>query len=109
MDYETSSKVFLDCEELFALRELTQPLFKYNIGNDENVFFWLDNGHPLGPLFQRFGDNLVRNVAPFWPRFLLLLGMERGDGLDPGICLFNIVAHVPLDLRHNVNNYNSVT
>lgn len=28
-------------------------------GNDMNVFVWLDNWHPLGPLFKRFGESVV--------------------------------------------------
>lgn len=39
--------------KLFKLRSLGQPLIKHRIGNGNNTFVWLDNWHPLGPLYLR--------------------------------------------------------
>lgn len=30
------------------------------MGNGDSIFLWLDNWHPVGPLFKRFGEALVQ-------------------------------------------------
>lgn len=69
--------------KIFQLREVCQPLIRYQIGNEASTFLWLDNWHPLGPLYKRFGENVCSNIGRslqakvstiikdgdwFWPR-----------------------------------------
>ncbi|XP_058198487.1 uncharacterized protein LOC131314007 [Rhododendron vialii] len=49
--------------KLLGLRRLGQSLIKYQIGNGERTFLWWDNWHPLGLLYDRFGDRVVHNVG----------------------------------------------
>ncbi|KAI8530160.1 hypothetical protein RHMOL_Rhmol11G0033800 [Rhododendron molle] len=49
--------------KLLGLRHLGQPLIKYLVGNGEIIFLWLDNWHPLGPLYVRFGEWVVSNIG----------------------------------------------
>lgn len=50
-------------QKVFSLRGLGQPLIKYMIGNGLDTFLWLDNWHPLGPLYNRFGSEVVFNLG----------------------------------------------
>ncbi|XP_028073922.1 uncharacterized protein LOC114276328 [Camellia sinensis] len=45
--------------KLLSLRNLIFPLIKFKIGNGENVFLWFDNWHPLGSLWQRYGQRIL--------------------------------------------------
>lgn len=49
--------------KLFKLRSLAQPLIKHKIGNGNDTYVWLDNWHPLGPLYQKFGESVVYNLG----------------------------------------------
>ncbi|KAI8555076.1 hypothetical protein RHMOL_Rhmol05G0146400 [Rhododendron molle] len=49
--------------KLLGLKRLGQSLIKYQISNGERTFLWWDNWHPLGPLYDRFGDRVVHNVG----------------------------------------------
>ncbi|KAI8559863.1 hypothetical protein RHMOL_Rhmol04G0208500 [Rhododendron molle] len=49
--------------KVFQLREVCQPLIRYQIGNGASTFLWLDNWHPLGPLYKRFGVNVCCNIG----------------------------------------------
>lgn len=35
------------------------------MGNGHDIFLWLENWHPLGPLFQKFEAQLLNNVGRF--------------------------------------------
>ncbi|XP_058216740.1 uncharacterized protein LOC131327608 [Rhododendron vialii] len=48
---------------LLNLRSVAQPLIQYLIGNGQGTFLWLENWHPLGPLFNKFGENIVYNLG----------------------------------------------
>ncbi|KAI8568988.1 hypothetical protein RHMOL_Rhmol02G0244100 [Rhododendron molle] len=49
--------------KIFKLRPMVQPWITYVIGNGRNTFLWLDNWHPLGPLFAKFGSRVVYNLG----------------------------------------------
>ncbi|XP_058203052.1 uncharacterized protein LOC131317521 [Rhododendron vialii] len=49
--------------KLFNLRPLVHPWITNVVGNGKNTFLWLDNWHPLGPLFARFGSRVVYNLG----------------------------------------------
>lgn len=55
--------------KLFSIRELGQPLIQYRIGNGQGqgqgpgTFLWHDNWHPLGPLYNRFGNDIVFDLG----------------------------------------------
>ncbi|XP_058195022.1 uncharacterized protein LOC131311543 [Rhododendron vialii] len=49
--------------KIFKLRSLVQPWIKSVVGNGLDTFLWLDNWHPLGPLFSRFGERVVYNLG----------------------------------------------
>lgn len=54
----------MDCyRKVFGLRDLGQPLMQYRIGNGHSTFLELDNWHPLGPLYKRFGNEVVQNIG----------------------------------------------
>lgn len=38
---------------------------KYKVGDGRSVFAWLDNWHPMGPLKQKFGHNVICDAASF--------------------------------------------
>ncbi|GFZ01445.1 hypothetical protein Acr_15g0000540 [Actinidia rufa] len=48
---------------LFKLRQLGQPLIRHLVGNGRDTFLWLDNWHPVGPLYKKFGDRVVGNAG----------------------------------------------
>ena len=50
-------------KKLFKLREMAQPSIRSVVGDDSEVFLWLDNWHLLGSLFKRFGEGLVRDLG----------------------------------------------
>lgn len=43
--------------KLFKLRDIVQTWITARVGNGQ----WLDNWHPLGPLFKKFGEAVVQN------------------------------------------------
>lgn len=45
-------------KKIFKLRAMVQPWIKCIVGNGSNTFLWWDNWHPVGPLFQKFGERL---------------------------------------------------
>lgn len=49
--------------KVFGLRELGQPQIQYRIDNGQSTFLWSENQHPLGPLYKRFGDEVVQNIG----------------------------------------------
>lgn len=49
--------------KLFKLRPLVHPWITNVVGNGMNTFLWLDNWHPLGPLYARFGSRVVYNLG----------------------------------------------
>lgn len=49
--------------KIFGLRSIGQPLIQYRVGNGQATFLWIDNWHPLGPLYKRFGENVVYNLG----------------------------------------------
>nr|XP_027071750.1 uncharacterized protein LOC113696545 [Coffea arabica] len=46
--------------KLLQLRPLVQPLIKPLIGNGHSTFSWLDNWHPLGPLYLNYPESLLK-------------------------------------------------
>ena len=63
MAYGSSCWFLLDYKKIFKLRSLGQAMISYDIGNGQDTFLWLDNWHPLGPLYQKFGDRVVHNLG----------------------------------------------
>ncbi|XP_058218842.1 uncharacterized protein LOC131329621 [Rhododendron vialii] len=49
--------------KIFKLRSLVQPWIKSVVGDGLETFPWLDNWHPLGPLFSRYGERVVFNLG----------------------------------------------
>lgn len=49
--------------KIFRLRTYVQPWITYVVGNGYNIFLWLDNWHPLGPLKTKFGSRFVYNLG----------------------------------------------
>lgn len=47
--------------KLLKLRDLCKDWIRYVIGDGNDTFLWKDNWHPLGALYQRFGELLVRD------------------------------------------------
>lgn len=47
--------------KMLKLRGLCHDWIRYEIGNGDDAFLWIDYWHPLGGLYQRFGEGLVRN------------------------------------------------
>lgn len=45
-------------KKIFKLRTIVQPSIKCIVGNGSKTFLWWDNWHPMGLLFQHFGDRL---------------------------------------------------
>lgn len=55
------SEVSWVMRKLLNLRGLCQGWIKSIIGNGEDTFLWTDNWHPLGALYQTFGEDVVVN------------------------------------------------
>lgn len=85
--------------KIFQLRSLCQPLILYKVGNGWTTFAWLDNWHPLGPLYQRFRErvcsniglslnakvsSLIRNGTWKWPRGCSRITQEIKDNTPEG-------------------------
>ncbi|KAI8527725.1 hypothetical protein RHMOL_Rhmol12G0096800 [Rhododendron molle] len=49
-------------KKIFRLRELCQPLILYKVGNGTSTFAWLDNWHPLGPLYKKYGTRVCADI-----------------------------------------------
>lgn len=62
---------------------IVQTWIKHNTRNGVRNFFWLDNWHPSGHLFSRFGDRVVFNSGR---SFMLKLKLQLGTtlGVGPG-------------------------
>ncbi|KAI8544608.1 hypothetical protein RHMOL_Rhmol08G0310000 [Rhododendron molle] len=60
-------KIPTDCSwtfrKLLRLRTVAFPFITKIIGNGESTFLWLDNWHPLGSLFSKFGNGIVFNLG----------------------------------------------
>lgn len=49
--------------KLLSLRKWVSPLIKHKIGCGDATFLWYDNWHPLGPLWNKFGDRIIYDSA----------------------------------------------
>lgn len=49
--------------KIFKLKLLAQSIIRSVIGNGESTFLWLDNWHPLGPLYLVSGDRIRFNMG----------------------------------------------
>lgn len=49
--------------KIFKLRPVVQNWITYLVGNGCQTFLWLDNWHPLGPLFAKFGSRVLYNLG----------------------------------------------
>lgn len=47
--------------KILKMRSLTQPLIKTIIGNGQGTSFWFDNWHPMGLLYQKFSEKLLKS------------------------------------------------
>ena len=89
---------------------MAQPLIRSVVRDSSEVFLWLNNWHPLGPLFKRFGEGLVRDLGSSllakvssiicyenwkWPR-------QRNRAI------MSIVAHTPPDFKTNTDTRDCV-
>lgn len=74
--------------KLFKLRETVHPLIKHVIVDGKETFLWLDNRHPLVPLYKRFGDEVVQNIgnallAKWTVSSLMVSGIGKDREIDP--------------------------
>ncbi|KAI8573525.1 hypothetical protein RHMOL_Rhmol01G0284300 [Rhododendron molle] len=53
--------------KLFSLRPLVHPWITNVVGNGKSTFLWLDNWHPLGPLFARGRNAVTRDIRRATP------------------------------------------
>ncbi|XP_028125748.1 uncharacterized protein LOC114322601 [Camellia sinensis] len=49
--------------KLLSLRKWVSPLIKHKIGCGDTTFLWFDNWHPIGPLWNKFGDRIIYDSA----------------------------------------------
>lgn len=49
--------------KILKLRDKVQPWITYKVGNGNDTFLWLDNWHPSGPLYQKYGEQVVHNLG----------------------------------------------
>ncbi|XP_028070654.1 uncharacterized protein LOC114273089 [Camellia sinensis] len=45
--------------KILSLRDWMSPLINHQIGCGDSTFLWYDNWHPLGPLWNKFGDRIM--------------------------------------------------
>lgn len=87
--------------KIFNLRGIVQVWIKHITGNGVGYFFWLDNWHPLGHLFSRFGqgsfqfgeilhakvETVIRDDTWCWPRRRNTVTKEIMDNTHYGLIL----------------------
>ncbi|XP_058216962.1 uncharacterized protein LOC131327851 [Rhododendron vialii] len=96
--------------KVLNLRSLGQSLIKYQVGNGQNTHLWLDNWHPLGPLFKRFGESVVYNLGKSLlskVSFIIHNGAWRWPRQRNRVTQF-IVVHTPVDSQPNCLHEDSV-
>ncbi|XP_058192025.1 uncharacterized protein LOC131309397 [Rhododendron vialii] len=49
--------------KLLQLRVLAQGMVKHVVGNGQNTWVWLDNWHPMGPLYKTLGEVVVFHLG----------------------------------------------
>lgn len=49
--------------KLFKLRGIGQDLMRWEVGNGQSVFLWLDHWQALGPLYEKYGESVVHNLG----------------------------------------------
>lgn len=49
--------------KVLGLRDIGQPLIQYRIGNGQSTYLWFYNWHSLGPLYKRFGEEVVYHAG----------------------------------------------
>lgn len=49
--------------KIFQLRSICLHLILYKIGDGASTFTWLDNWHPLGPLYARYDERVWSNIG----------------------------------------------
>ncbi|XP_059436288.1 uncharacterized protein LOC132169238 [Corylus avellana] len=48
-----------DWRKILRLRDIAKRILKFEVGNGENIFLWLDSWHPSRILFEVFGHRVV--------------------------------------------------
>lgn len=78
--------------KILKLRDEVQSWITYEVESGGDTLLWLDNWHPLGPLYQKFGEHVVCNLGrSLFVRSVLLSMRAVGLGQDKGIPLLNLL------------------
>ncbi|KAF7124086.1 hypothetical protein RHSIM_Rhsim12G0146400 [Rhododendron simsii] len=90
--------------EIFQLKNIAQPLAKYDVGNGQNTFLWLDFWHPIGPLFQllqHFGNKsgLQYGKIPYCSGFLYYLSCVSGPIQQNNKSVEAVILGIVVDVR----------
>lgn len=85
----STSGFFLDYLKVFglALRDIGQSLILDKIGNGQVHLLWLDNWHGLGPLYKKFGADILHNARRFQAKVSSIIqsGMWRWPRARNGV------------------------
>lgn len=95
---------------VMQLRSLGQPLIKYIIGNGLHTFSWLDNWHPLGPLYDKFGESVVYDLGRSLSSKVSTI-IQNEDWKWPrqrNRITQSIMAHTPSDFKPDCGKEDSV-
>ena len=50
-------------KNIFKLQEIGQTLIKYEVGDGNSTFLWLENWHPFGSSYRSHGKQVVFNLG----------------------------------------------
>ncbi|XP_058217251.1 uncharacterized protein LOC131328308 [Rhododendron vialii] len=95
---------------VMQLRSLRQPLIKYIIGNGLHTFLWPDNWHPLGPLYDKFGESVVYTLGRSLSSKVSTI-IQNEDWKWPhqrNRVTQSIMAHTPSDFKPDCGKEDSV-
>lgn len=82
---------------MLGLKDIGQPLILYRIGNGLSMFLWFDNWHSLGPLYKRFGEEVVYDAGrSLQVRVSSIFSKGNGDGPGLEIESFGLLWPKPL-------------
>ncbi|KAH7844308.1 hypothetical protein Vadar_026684 [Vaccinium darrowii] len=96
--------------KLFKLRPLAQSWIKYETGNGHNTFLWTDYWHPLGSLYQKYGDGIVCHMGKSLTAKVATIisngGWKWPRSRNPAVQ--DIIAHTPPNFQPHVDCEDSV-
>jgi hypothetical protein len=63
------------------MRDTAKAFLKFEVGDGKHIHLWMDNWHPYGALFEKYGYQVIYILKVEWMLSLLLYClMDNGAG-----------------------------